>query len=114
MPAGNTRQLRKLQSAINFISTEKILIAQNEWYSDKLQRPVTSYVIRKALVPDDVNRGRKKTIELFTTTSMIQACLYLRDYLCALRGEEIPTDNEYWNNIKQIKGITIDVNSEET
>lgn len=114
MPAGNTRLLRKLQSAINSHSVEKILITQGEWYSDKLQRPVTSYTIRKALVPDDVTRGRKKTVELFSTTSQIQACLYLRDYWYKMRNMEIPTDNEYWNMIKEKKGITIDVEIDET
>lgn len=114
MPAGNTRLLRKLQSAINTHSVEKILVSQNEWYSDKTQRPITSYVIKKALVPDDVTKGRKRTIELFSTTSQIQAVLYLRDYWYALRGEEIPTNNEYWNMIKQKKGIVIDAEIEET
>lgn len=114
MSIGNNRLLRKLQSAINSHSVEKILISQNEWYSDKMQRTITSYVIKKALVPKDVTKGRKKTIELFTTTSQIQAVLYLRDYWNLLRGEEVPTDNEYWNMIKQKKGIVIDVEVDET
>ena len=114
MSIGNNRLLRKLQSAINSHSVEKILISQNEWYSDKMQRTITSYVIKKALVPKDVTKGRKKTIELFTTTSQIQAVLYLRDYWNLLQGEEVPTDNEYWNMIKQKKGIVIDVEVDET
>lgn len=113
MPAGNTRMLRKLQSAINAYSDDKILVSQSEWYSDKRNCPVTSYVIKKSLPPDNIQRGRKKTIELFSTTSQIQAVLYLRDYWYALQGIEIPTDNEYWNNIKASKGIVIDGSKEE-
>lgn len=114
MPAGNTRLLRKLQSAINSYSEDKILVSQNEWYSDKRKCPITSYVIKKALPPDNILKGRKKTQELFTTTSQIQAVLYLRDYWYLLRGMEIPTDNEYWNMIKATKGITIDVENNQT
>lgn len=114
MSIGNNRILRKLQNAINTHSVEKILVSQNEWYSDKMQRTITSYVIKKALVPKDVTKGRKKTIELFTTTSQIQAVLFLRDYWYQLQGKEIPTDNEYWNMIKQKKGIVIDVEINET
>ena len=114
MSIGNNRLLRKLQGAINAISVEKILISQNEWYSDKMQRTITSYVVKKALVPNDVTKGRKKVVELFTTTSQIQAVLFLRDYYYALKGEEIPTDNEYWNMIKQKKGIVINVEIDET
>lgn len=113
MPAGNTRLLKRLQSAINAYSPEKILVSQNEWYSDMRRSTITSYVIKKALPPTDVTKGRKRAVELFSTTSQIQAVLYLRDYWYSLRGIEIPTDNEYWNNIKRKKGIVIDAESEE-
>ena len=114
MPAGNTKLLRRLQSAINAYSPEKILVSQNEWYSDKRRSPITSYVIKKALTPENPLKGRKKTVELFSTTSQIQAVLYLRDYWCSLRGMEIPTDNEYWNTIKITKGLVIDAKDKET
>ena len=114
MGAGSKTTLKRLQRAINMKSPEsKILVSENEWYSDLRQTTITSYVIRKALPQSDKRKGRKKTIELFSTTSLIQAVLYLRDYWYSLTGVEIPTDNEYWNNIKLTKGITIDAHKEE-
>ena len=100
--------LKRLQRAINARSEHKILVSKNEWYSDKRQSEIVSYVIRLAIEPEDKTKGRKKTVELFSTTSLIQAVLYLRDYWYSLIGEEIPTDNEYWNNIKISKGLVID------
>ena len=113
MGAGSKTTLKRLQRAINSYSTDnKILVSENEWYSDLRQCTITSYVIRKALPQDDKRKGRKKTIELFSTTSLIQAVLYLRDYWYSLTGVEIPDDNEYWNNIKRSKGIVIDAKEE--
>lgn len=100
--------LKRLQRAINACSEHKILVSKNEWYSDKRQAEITSYVIRLAIEPDDKSKGRKKTVELFSTTSLIQAVLYLRDYWYSLTDKEIPTDNEYWNDIKIKKGLVID------
>lgn len=112
--ATNQRQaLKKLQRAINARSESKILVSETEWFSDKRNATITSYIIRKALPTKDTARGRKKHTELFNTTSLIQAVLYLRDYWYSLIGEEIPTDNEYWNNIKDTKGIIIDAKAEE-
>lgn len=113
MATNQKQALKKLQRAINAYSDSKILVSETEWYSDKRNATITSYIIRKALPTTDTSRGRKKHTELFNTTSLIQAVLYLRDYWCSLRGEEIPTDNEYWNNIKASKGIIINAKTEE-
>ena len=108
--------LKRLQRAINARSENKIIVSKNEWYSEAKKDVIISYVIRVA-IPSDKDRltqSRKKTIELFSTTSLIQAVLYLRDYWYSLTEQPIPTDNEYWNNIKITKGLIIDAKAEET
>lgn len=112
MASNQKMALKKLQRAINAHSEEKILVSESEWYSDKRQATITSYIIRKSLTQPDKSKGRKKNIELFNTTSLIQAVLYLRDYWYSLMGEEIPNDNEYWNNVKLTKGIVIDAKTQ--
>ena len=38
--------------------------------------------------------------EIFASPSHIQIVFFLRDYLFAIEGKELPTDNEMWNKAK--------------
>lgn len=93
--------INKLQTAINN-NGGIILIDKAQFFSDDQQRPITIYKVctRKP-------ETRKKEV-LFDTTSMIQVVLYLRDYWYNMTGQEIPTDNEQWNEIKRQKNIVFD------
>jgi hypothetical protein len=95
----NATMIHKLQNAINQNFDAKILYNKQQWYSKDQNRPVNQYVIRKAY--EDIESGRMKTIELFSSCSQIQIVLYLRDYWYELNGWDVPQDNEMWNKAKQ-------------
>lgn len=99
MPASNSTMIHKLQAAINTKYHERILINRSQWYSENHDKPVTTYIVKKAVWDDD----KKKTIniELFKSTSQLQIVLFLRDYWYELNGWEVPTDNEVWNAAKE-------------
>lgn len=99
MPASNRVMIKKLQSAINTRFNGRLLINRTQWYSDREDRPVTTWVIRKAVWND--TKQRNDNIELFKSTSEIQIVLFLRDYWYELNGWEVPTDNKQWLAAKQ-------------
>ena len=103
MPRSNSVMIHKLQQAINDKFGEKLLYNKTQFYSDTQNRPVTFYVLKKAIY--DEEKGRNRNIELFKTTSQIQIVLYLRDYWYRLNNWEIPTDNEEWEKIKKEQNI---------
>lgn len=85
--------------AINEKFHEKLLYNKTQWYSDKQDRPVTTYVIRKAVWNEE--KGKSVNIELFKSTSQIQVVLFLRDYWYKLNGWEVPADNPMWEKVKE-------------
>ena len=97
MPSSNITMVKKLQQAINN-KGEKILYTTSQFYSDEQDRPITIYIIKKAVF--DEKKNKNVNVELFSSTSLIQIVLFLRDYWYELNGEEVPTDNEEWNRIK--------------
>lgn len=105
MPRSNRAMIKRLQMAINEKFHEKLLYNKTQWYSDKQDRPVTTYVIRKAVWDDD--KGKSINKELFKSTSQIQIVLFLRDYWYKLNGWEVPNDNEQWNKVKEKAGVEI-------
>lgn len=98
MANSNIVMVKKLQQAING-KGEKILYTTNQFYSDEQDRPVTIYSIKKAIFNEE--KKRNINIELFSSTSILQIVLFLRDYWYELNGWEVPTDNEQWNKIKE-------------
>lgn len=95
--ASNSVMIHKLQTALNMKGC-KILYSTTQFYSDKQQRPITTYHIKKAVLDEDT--GKIKNIELFKSTSQIQVLLYLRDMWYQINGMEIPKDNDIWNAIR--------------
>lgn len=95
--ASNSTMIHKLQTAIN-LTGNKILYNTSQFYSDKQERPVTVYSVRRS-VPG--NNGRNKSILLFKSTSQIQILLFLRDMWFELNNKELPIDNENWNIIRE-------------
>lgn len=92
--------IHKLQRAINDKYDQKILFNKTQFYSEKQNRPVTMYILKQAVWDEDSQKN--KSIELFSTFSMIQIVLYLRDLWFALNGWEIPDDNEKWTQAKAL------------
>ena len=93
----NTTMIKKLRGAING-KGEKLLYNTSEFFSESQQRPITVYIIKKAMW--DEKRHRNKNVEIFHSSSQIQIVLFLRDYWFKLNGWELPTDNEKWNEIR--------------
>ena len=74
------------------------MYSTSQFYSDKQNRPVTVYHIKRAIW--DEGKGKFLNQELFKSTSQIQIVLFLRDLWFELNGKPIPTDNETWNQKK--------------
>ena len=100
--ASNSVLIHKLQRALN-TKGMKILYSTSQFYSEEQDRPVTLYVIKRAVY--DEQRGRNNNVELFKSTSQIQIVLFLRDLWYEVNGKEIPTDNEKWNEAKVKAGL---------
>ena len=98
MANSNRVMIHKLQNAINQNFGKKILFNKTQWYSNDQDRPVSLYVIKQAIW--DEEKQKNKNIELFSSCSMIQIVLFLRDMWYELNGWEVPTDNEDWNKAK--------------
>ncbi len=98
MATGYATMVKKLQNAINLKFDEKLLVNRNQWYSDKEKRPISLFVVRKA-VWDEVTK-RNTQVELFSTYSNVDLVLWLRDYWFELNGWEIPF-NERWEKTKR-------------
>lgn len=98
MPAGaQSRTIQKLQRALEF-EGELILIATSQFYSMDKHKFVTRYHVKKQVPGEEKNRSTQ--IELFSSCSQIQITLFLRDYYYEVKGWEVPTDNEIWNQAK--------------
>jgi len=100
MPASNSSMIHKLQNAINEKFDAHILYNKQQWYSEKQNRPVSQYVIKKAIY--DEQKGKHRNVELFSSCSQIQIVLWLRDYWYELNGWDIPHDNEKWEQAKEL------------
>ena len=98
MPNSNITMIKKLQKALNN-KGYKILYNTSQFYSNKQNRPVTYYHIKKATT--DTETGKNKYVELFKSTSLIQVVLFMRDLWYIVNNMELPTDNEDWNKIRQ-------------
>lgn len=94
----NTVMIKKLRNAINN-KGEKLLYNTTEFFSDDQNRPITLYIIKKAIWDD--KRHRNRNVELFHSASQIQIVLFLRDYWYKLNDLELPVDNEMWNDIRK-------------
>ena len=95
--------IKKLQKAININFDKRILINKTQFYSDKTESIIEMIVIKQAVW--DEKKQKIVNIKLFESASDIQILLYMRDYWYQLNGWEIPTDNEYWQDVKRKKGI---------
>jgi len=99
MPSGaQSKTIRTLQRALE-LEGELILISTSQFYSIDKHKVITRYHVKKQ-VQSDENRNKSTQLELFSSCSQIQITLFLRDYYYELKGYEVPTDNEVWNQIK--------------
>lgn len=95
MATNLNRVIKKLQLGIKANHGVILTMGRSEWYSSKMDSVVNDYTIRKGVRNEET--GKMTYVEIFKSTSKIQQCLFLRDYLYWLEGKEIPTDNEMWN-----------------
>ena len=88
-----------LLKAINFQYDAKLLYSSSQFYSKSLQRTITMYTIKQAVVDEDSDYT--ESIELFRTTYRFHILLFLRDYYCEISGQEVPTDDPKWESAKK-------------
>ena len=99
----NRAMIKKLQTAINQRFGEQLLYERRQFYSEKENRPVNVYTIKKATYDRTQKCSGSKT--LFKSTSQLQVILYLRDYWYECNGWDIPWDNAMWNDVKRRLGL---------
>lgn len=92
-------KILRLLQAINFQYDAKLLYSSSQFYSKSLQRTITMYTIKQAVV--DEESDYTESVELFRTTYRFHILLFLRDYLYECSGKEVPTDDEKWENAKK-------------
>ena len=97
--------IKKLQKAINLNFDKRILVNKTQFYSDKTDKIIEMIVIKQAVWSED--KHKIVNVKLFESASDIQILLYLRDLWYKLNKWEIPTDNEYWEDVKKKKEIVI-------
>lgn len=90
--------MRKLQTAINS-KGEKVLIDSTQFWSDEKKKHVIMYHVKKAVWDED--KLKYSNVEVFRSCSQIQIILFLRDMWYQLNGQELPTDNDMWNEIRE-------------
>lgn len=99
MAKGLYHKICMFQKAINkTFPEERILVCQNQFYSEDKKRAVTMIVVKKVCVDSN---GKKTTKELYSSVSQIRIVLFLKDYWFQLNGWELPTDNEEWEKAKE-------------
>lgn len=98
MPASNKQMIRKLQVAINNRGFP-ILYNTIQFYSRTEDRPITMYQVKTVRFNEET--GKNKYTKIFESTSQIQIVLLLRDIWFLINNQELPTDSEMWNNIRQ-------------
>lgn len=96
--ASNSTMIKKLQQALN-LKGDMLLYSTSQFYSDKQQRPVTVYCLRRAYLDEETQKT--KSLELFKTTSQIQMVLFLRDMWFGVNGWDVPDNNPTWDKIKE-------------
>lgn len=74
MATNHLRMIKKLQKGLN-VKGQQILYNTKQFYSTKLGRPVTQYIIRKAVF--DEEKGRNVNIELFSSCSQIDTLRFM-------------------------------------
>ena len=100
-----TPLIKKLQKAININFDKKVLVNKTQFYSDRSEKIIEMIVVKQAVW--DEKKHKIVNVKLFESTSDIQIVLFLRDYWYKLNGWEIPTDNEYWEDIKKKKQLVV-------
>lgn len=95
---GQTKIIKKLQQALTQ-QGEIVLIATSQFYSLDKRKYVTKYHIKKQVFEPDSDK-KSSVVELFSSCSQLEITFFLRDYLCTVRGDEVPTDNEIWEERK--------------
>lgn len=62
-------------------------------------KPHNLYVVTQAKW--DPLKGKYGQIEVYKSTSTVRVVLFLRDLWFLENGEELPTDNQMWNDIRE-------------
>ncbi len=95
---GQTRQIQLLQKAL-LTTGEIVVINTQEFYSADKHKMVKRYFIKKQIQDPD-NKNKSTMVELFSSCSMIQVTLFLRDLYFEATGQPIPHDNPIWEEAK--------------
>lgn len=91
--------IKRLQTAINEHTSQKILINKTQFYSESTDRVLEILVIKQAQWNSE--KQKFQNVEVFSSASDVQILLWLRDYWYILNGWEVPTDNPKWEEAKK-------------
>lgn len=86
-----------LRTAINS-KNENLMWSTSQFYSNRQQRPITLYCIKKCIIEDG---EKNRYVKLLETPSKLQVVLFLRDYWNLINGIELDTSNPEWEKRKK-------------
>lgn len=89
--------ISKLITALNTKGFD--LLYNKKQFMGKEGQPHNLYVLSKAVW--DSEKGKYGSKDIYKTTSTIRMCLFLRDMWFTANGQELPMDNEMWNDIRE-------------
>ena len=91
--------IKKLQNAINSTGKRHLLVNKTQYYVEQDNKIAEILVVKEAFV--NKKTGSVRYEEVFSSGSDIAITLFLRDVWYELNGWEVPTDNDYWEEVKR-------------
>lgn len=85
-----SKQIRNLQLALNKKGCN-ILFSRKQFFSEKYNYAMTLYIISQSVL--DGETGKKRSIELFSTTNQVHCLLFMRNLWYLVNGQEVPETN---------------------
>lgn len=92
------RSIQKLILAIQYRHGRRITY-HTQQFVGREGNVHTLYMLKEATYDD--SKGKYINHDVFKSASTIQIALFLRDMYYQLEGQELPTDNEIWNKIRE-------------
>lgn len=89
--------INKLMKALN--SRGMMLLYNKKQFMGKEGQPHNLYTISQAKW--DASKGKYGSVEIYKSTSTVRIVLFLRDLWFTINKQELPTDNEMWNKIRE-------------
>lgn len=89
---------KKLTTGIAF-RHKRFITVSTKVFTGVEKKPHNLYIMSESVYNEDTKRYYNK--EFYSTTSMVRVVMYLRDIWDILEGNELKTDQELWNQLRE-------------